>query len=83
MLLSNSMDNSLRVWDTRAYVEGERCRMVMGGHMHNFEKNLLRCAWSPDASKVASASADKMVYIWQVHSLSIPPLSLAPRPPSL
>lgn len=68
LLLSNSMDNTLRVWDTRPFVEGPRCKVVMGGHMHNFEKNLLRCAWSPDASKVAAASADKMVYIWQADS---------------
>jgi len=65
LLLSNSMDNTLRIWDTRAFVEGQRCRVVMGGHMHNFEKNLLRCSWAPDGSKVAAASADKMVYIWQ------------------
>jgi Prp8 binding protein len=65
LLLSNAMDNTLRVWDTRAFCEGNRCRVIMGGHMHNFEKNLLRCAWSPDASKVAAGSADKCVYIWQ------------------
>eukprot|EP00960_Hanusia_phi_P067645 766673-Hanusia_phi.AAC.8 len=40
--------HSLRVWDTRPFVEGSRCKLVMGGHMHNYEKNLIRCAWSPD-----------------------------------
>ena len=29
MLLSNSMDNTLRVWDTRPYVEGERCTKLL------------------------------------------------------
>ena len=65
-LLSNSMDNTLRVWDIRPYVEGERCQMVFAGHSHNFEKNLLRCAWSPDGSRVTCGSADKMVYVFDV-----------------
>ncbi|EKX45555.1 hypothetical protein GUITHDRAFT_108428 [Guillardia theta CCMP2712] len=64
MLLSNAMDNTVRVWDTRPFVEGSRCKLVMGGHMHNYEKNLIRCAWSPDAARVGSGSADKMVYVW-------------------
>ena len=25
LLLSNAMDNTLRVWDTRAFVEGQVC----------------------------------------------------------
>mmetsp|Transcript_19580 Transcript_19580/g.30672 ORF Transcript_19580/g.30672 Transcript_19580/m.30672 type:complete len:338 (-) Transcript_19580:138-1151(-) len=65
LLLSNSMDNTLRIWDTRPFVEGSRCRLIMGGHMHNFEKNLLRCSWSGDASMVCAGSADKMVYVWE------------------
>mmetsp|Transcript_9271 Transcript_9271/g.17982 ORF Transcript_9271/g.17982 Transcript_9271/m.17982 type:complete len:345 (+) Transcript_9271:38-1072(+) len=64
MLLSNSMDNTLRMWDTRPYVEGERCKRVMRGHAHSFEKNLLRCSWSADMTKVASGSSDRMVHIW-------------------
>ncbi len=31
------------------------------GHVHSFEKILLRCAWSPDGSKVSCGSADRMV----------------------
>jgi len=64
MLLSNAMDNSLRLWDTRPYVEGERCKTIMRGHSHSFEKNLLRCSWSSDMSKVAAGSSDRMVHIW-------------------
>lgn len=41
-LLSNSMDNSLRIWDIRPYAPMERCVKVFSGHQHNFEKNLLR-----------------------------------------
>ncbi len=48
LLLSNAMDNTLRVWDTRPYVEGDRCKCVMRGHVHNFEKALLRCVFGCD-----------------------------------
>lgn len=51
-LLSNSMDNTLRIWDVRPFAPSERCVKLLSGHQHNFEKNLLRCAWSPDGSKV-------------------------------
>ena len=68
LLLSNSMDNMLRIWDIRPYVEGERCQAALGGHAHNFEKNLLRCAWAPDGSRVTAGSADKMVYVWDVET---------------
>lgn len=71
LLLSNSMDNILRIWDIRPYVEGERCQTALGGHSHNFEKNLLRCAWAPDGSRVTAGSADKMVYVWDVESSRI------------
>ena len=30
------------------------------GHKHNFEKNLLKCAWSPDDSKITAGSADRL-----------------------
>ena len=37
-VLSNSMDNSLRVWDIRPFAPQERCVKMMVGHQHNFEK---------------------------------------------
>lgn len=64
-LLTNSMDNTLRVWDVRPYAEDNRCVKVFAGHTHSFEKNLLRCDWSADSSKVTAGSADRMVYIWE------------------
>nr|CAD7439462.1 unnamed protein product [Timema bartmani]CAD7455824.1 unnamed protein product [Timema tahoe] len=63
-VLSNSMDNTLRIWDVRPFAPQERCVKIMTGHQHNFEKNLLRCAWAPDGSKVSAGSADRFVYIW-------------------
>ncbi|KAF2896925.1 hypothetical protein ILUMI_09249 [Ignelater luminosus] len=63
-LLSNAMDNTLRIWDIRPYAPQERCVKIFSGHQHNFEKNLLRCAWSADGSKVSAGSADRFMYIW-------------------
>jgi len=34
-------------------------------------KNLLRCAWSPDGSKVSAGSADRYVYIWDANTRRI------------
>jgi len=70
-LLSNSMDNTVRIWDVRPYVKGSRCVKIFEGLQHNFEKNLLRCAWAPDGSKIAGASADRFVYIWDTTSRRI------------
>lgn len=67
-VLSNSMDNTLRVWDIRPFAPAERCVNTFSGHKHNFEKNLLRCAWSPDGSKVSCGSADRFVYVWDTQS---------------
>uniref|UniRef100_A0A7S0S261 Anaphase-promoting complex subunit 4 WD40 domain-containing protein n=1 Tax=Chlamydomonas leiostraca TaxID=1034604 RepID=A0A7S0S261_9CHLO len=63
-LLTNSMDNTLRVWDMRPYAPQNRCVKMFTGHMHSFEKLLLRCAWSPDGKQVTCGSSDRMVYIW-------------------
>mmetsp|Transcript_6200 Transcript_6200/g.13514 ORF Transcript_6200/g.13514 Transcript_6200/m.13514 type:complete len:357 (+) Transcript_6200:226-1296(+) len=63
-LLSNAMDNTLRVWDMRPFAPQNRCVKVFTGHVHNFEKILLRCAWSTDGQLVSAGSADRMVYIW-------------------
>lgn len=63
-VLSNSMDNTMRVWDIRPFAPPERCVNTFTGHQHNFEKNLLRCAWSPDGARVSCGSADRFVHIW-------------------
>eukprot|EP00245_Coleochaete_scutata_P004081 TRINITY_DN16308_c0_g1_i1.p1 TRINITY_DN16308_c0_g1~~TRINITY_DN16308_c0_g1_i1.p1 ORF type:complete len:363 (-),score=58.72 TRINITY_DN16308_c0_g1_i1:310-1398(-) len=65
-LLTNSMDCTLRIWDIRPYAPANRCEKILTGHQHNFEKNLLKCDWSPDGSKVTAGSADRMVYMWDV-----------------
>ncbi|KAK3755755.1 hypothetical protein QZH41_019992, partial [Actinostola sp. cb2023] len=57
-LLSNSMDNTVRMWDVRAFAPMERCLKVFLGSQHSFEKNLIKCGWSPDGLMIAAGSAD-------------------------
>ncbi|KAJ6807188.1 U5 small nuclear ribonucleoprotein 40 kDa protein [Iris pallida] len=70
-LLTNGMDCTLRIWDMRPYAPQNRCIKMFAGHQHNFEKNLLKCGWSPDGSKVTAGSSDRMVYIWDTTSRRI------------
>lgn len=42
-----------------------RCLKIFTGHQHSVEKNLLKCDWSPDGTKVTAGSADRMVYVWE------------------
>lgn len=70
-VLSNAMDNSLRIWDVRPFAPYERCVKIFSGHQHNFENNLLRCAWSKDGSKVSAGSSDRFHYIWDTTSRRI------------
>ena len=76
-VLTNAMDNTVRMWvswgkpvvsrtfmvfsfqDVRPFCTGERCVKMFSGHSHNFEKNLLHCAWSPDGELVAAGSSDR------------------------
>ena len=43
----------------RPYAPANRCTGLLTGHLHNFERNLLRCDWSPDGSKVRSCGAGR------------------------
>jgi len=67
-VLTNSMDNTLRIWDVRPYAPQERCTTVLLGHTHNFEKNLLKCTWSPDGGMVSAGSSDRFVNVWDTES---------------
>lgn len=70
-LLSNAMDNTLREWDMRPYAPANRCVRVFTAHLHNFEKTLLRCDWSPDGERITAGSADRMVYVWERQSRAL------------
>eukprot|EP01118_Nematostelium_gracile_P012494 TRINITY_DN4566_c0_g1_i2.p1 TRINITY_DN4566_c0_g1~~TRINITY_DN4566_c0_g1_i2.p1 ORF type:complete len:359 (-),score=65.28 TRINITY_DN4566_c0_g1_i2:17-1093(-) len=70
-LLSNGMDNTVRMWDVRPYASGNRMVKIFQGAQHGFEKNLLKCSWSQDGSKISAGSADRFVYVWEVSSRRI------------
>lgn len=70
-ILSNAMDSTLRIWDIRPFAPQERCVKIFQGHQHNFEKNLLKCNWSHDGTKVTAGSADRFVYVWDTTSRRI------------
>ena len=68
-LLSNSMDNTLKTWDIRPFVDDtaggkKRLDKTFNGGTHNAEKGLLNCAWSADGTMVTGGSADRIVHIW-------------------
>lgn len=68
-LLSNAMDNTVRIWDIKPFISQDsdtREVMVLRGAMHNYEGNLLKCNWSPDGKRAAAGSSDKFVYVWDV-----------------
>ena len=66
------MDKTVKIWDISPFVVGGyRCLKTFYGHSHNFEKNLLRCAWSHDDSWISAGSSDNFVYIWEVDSTEI------------
>lgn len=67
-LLSNSMDNSMMCWNIRPYAPGNRLEKTFLGHEHNFEKNLLKCSWSPDQTMVTAGSSDGLVHIWSYNT---------------
>jgi WD40 repeat protein len=70
-LLTNSMDNTMRIWDVRPFAPANRCMKVFTGHSHGFEKYLLKCAWSKDGQRVASGSSDRFVYVWDTNTRQI------------
>lgn len=71
-ILSNSMDNTLRTWDVRPFVSGKsRAVSVFEGAQHDFQKLMLRCAWSPDGQRITCGSSDRFVYMWNVETKQI------------
>ncbi len=69
-LLSNGMDHTVRQWDVRPFVADPNQRQVgvYVGLQHDMQKNMLRCSWSPDGSKISAGSADNFVNIWDTSS---------------
>jgi Prp8 binding protein len=67
-MLTNAMDNTVRIWDVRPFVEGERLTRIFTGASHNFERNTLRCGWGYNDKLITAGSADRVLYIWDVDS---------------
>jgi len=66
-LLSNGMDNTLRLWDVRPFVSSAtstRLVHTFEGARHDLQKNLLKCSWSKDGTRVSCGSADRLVNVW-------------------
>jgi len=64
-VLSNAMDNTMRIYDVRPFVSGgdaARCQMLFQGTgcaQQSFDRQLLRGAWSPDGKLISCGSANR------------------------
>ncbi|CAP31132.1 Protein CBG12096 [Caenorhabditis briggsae] len=82
-LLSNSMDCScmfhLRLRYSKENIfsddmghssicTSQRLLANYHGVVHNFEKNLLKCGWSPSDTYITSGSANRFAFVWDVKS---------------
>ena len=71
-LLSNSMDNTVRVWNTQPFCIAEnRCLKVYQGHAHGFDIGIVRAHWSRDGKYVASGSSNSKVIVWNAASRQV------------
>lgn len=74
-IVSNSMDCTARVWDIQPFATGHRCVKILGGdrkaHQSNFENNLIKTAWSPDAKRIAIGSSDRFTYVYDLATSKI------------
>merc|ERR1712060_215059 len=69
-LVSNAMDNTVRIWDVQPFAHGNESRQekVLIGAAHNVERNLLRCGWSKNGEYVTAGSADRTTNVWKVET---------------
>jgi len=91
-LLSNGMDEEIRVWDISPFAQSKRCVKSFVGAKHSFEQNLIKANWSTTGTLVGSGSSDRMVYIWDTatrelkyklpgHNGSVNEVSFHPKEP--
>jgi Prp8 binding protein len=67
-LATNAQDNTVRTWDVRPFISAgaQRALSIYQGATHDFQRNLLRVAWSADGKRLSAGSADRLVYVWDV-----------------
>lgn len=71
-LLSNGMDNTVRIWDVKPFsATGNRLLKTFEGAPHGFEKNLIRPAWSKDGSMIGVGAGDRTMVIWDAMTRKI------------
>lgn len=64
ILLSNSMDSTVRTWDIRPFAPTERHIRTFDGAPAGLEKNLIKASWGSDGKKVAAGAGDGTVVVW-------------------
>lgn len=70
--MSNSFDETLRIWDVRPGVKkADKLTKTMSGHSQGTEKTLMRGTWSRDGLYVGCGSIDRCVYIWDTATQKI------------
>ena len=59
------------MWDVRPFAPEGRLVKIFEGAVSGVEKNLIRCSWSSDGTRVAAGSADRCALVWEVSSRRI------------
>jgi len=67
-LLSHSHDSTVRTWDIRPFAATNRNLHTYDGAHVGMEKNLLRASWDSKGEKIAAASGDQSVIVWDART---------------
>ena len=64
LLLSNSQDGTVKVWDIRPFAPADRHIRTFDGAPAGIERNLIRASWDPKGERIVAGSGDRSVVIW-------------------